>query len=433
MWNSFKGIFKKIDPILFKGLSANALGQALTIAIQLLSLPIYLSVWTVEQYGVWVIISAIPVYFSLTDTGISSVAMNKMTMLVARNNLDQANVVFQTALVFISVLILITIILVALLAYGANVFFAFDQYLVLIALVAATLINIYSGLIDGLFRSTNRYALGTNLLTLARLIEWVSSLIALVIFRTPVACATGYLLGRLFSFTLLFVITRIYVKDYSWGYSLFSKSEFLDLFSSSKKYVLLPISFALTLQGTTLVVGTLLGPAAVAIFTSYRTISRFITQLIGAIGHSLWPQFTQLYAREEINLLVEKISVWSRRCAVVSIVISAFTLLFASEILWYWTHGRVPLDYLLLGSLLFASMVSAATNIFYILSIATNNFRKLPLLYMSAAFVSLAIVAAGAKISGLVGVAFASIFVEIIFYIFARSNALAVLSEKRVR
>ena len=422
---------KRFDLILLRGLSANALGQILTIAIQLFSLPIYLSVWSIEQYGVWLMIAAIPVYFSLADTGISAVAMNKMTMLIAQKRPHEANIIFQTALIFITAIVICLMVVVGFSVYISKILFSFDHSLTLMALIAATLINIYSGLIDGLFRSTNKYATGTNFLTLARLIEWIFSLVGLLLFRTPIGCALGYLIGRSLSFLSLVAISICYVPEYAWGFSLFSKTECKSLFFHSKRYVLLPISFALTLQGTTLVVGLFLGPSAVVIFATYRTISRSITQFVGAIAHSLWPQFTQLYALGEKKILSVKIAKWSHRSAVISITMSIITLLFSNQILEYWTHGRVALDISLLALLLFTSSISAATNIFYIFSISTNNYGRLPFAYISVAFISLIIVATGARFGGVLGVALASIFIESVLYFFARSNANYIVREMR--
>jgi hypothetical protein len=52
------------------GLGANLFGQVVTVAIQLLSLPVFLHFWSLSRYGEWLMLSAIPAYLSAVDVGI---------------------------------------------------------------------------------------------------------------------------------------------------------------------------------------------------------------------------------------------------------------------------------------------------------------------------------------------------------------------------
>jgi hypothetical protein len=51
------------------GLGANAVGQAVSIVIQLFSLPLYLLYWDLSTYGTWIMLSAVPAYLSMADFG----------------------------------------------------------------------------------------------------------------------------------------------------------------------------------------------------------------------------------------------------------------------------------------------------------------------------------------------------------------------------
>ena len=56
---------------------SNAYAQATTIAIQLLSLPFFLSRWDLTTYGQWLILSAVPAYLSMADVGMVTAASNR--------------------------------------------------------------------------------------------------------------------------------------------------------------------------------------------------------------------------------------------------------------------------------------------------------------------------------------------------------------------
>jgi hypothetical protein len=76
------------------GVAAHGLGLGGTIAIQLFSVPLYLSIWSAAEYGEWLTLSAMPVYLTLADLGLVKTAGTSMTMAVARGNFSEANVLF---------------------------------------------------------------------------------------------------------------------------------------------------------------------------------------------------------------------------------------------------------------------------------------------------------------------------------------------------
>ena len=79
-----------------RGIGANAFGQAVSIVIQLVGVPILLHAWGTQLYGEWLLLSAIPAYLSMTDLGFSQSAANDMTARVARGDRAGALAVFQS-------------------------------------------------------------------------------------------------------------------------------------------------------------------------------------------------------------------------------------------------------------------------------------------------------------------------------------------------
>jgi len=66
------------------GMGANSFGMAITIGIQLISLPLFLHYWNTSTYGVWLMLSAIPAYLSMADVGMVTAAGNRMNMAADR-------------------------------------------------------------------------------------------------------------------------------------------------------------------------------------------------------------------------------------------------------------------------------------------------------------------------------------------------------------
>ena len=66
-----------MNPLLSRimaAMGAGMLGQGVNIAIQLLSLPVFLHWWDLSQYGQWLMLSAMPAYLSMADVGMVSTA-----------------------------------------------------------------------------------------------------------------------------------------------------------------------------------------------------------------------------------------------------------------------------------------------------------------------------------------------------------------------
>ena len=90
---------------LLRGIGANLLGKAWVVMGQVISVPVLLSVWGPKGYGLWVMVSAIPTYATLSDFGFGSAAAVRMTQLVARGQKDEALRVFQSVGVLVSAIL----------------------------------------------------------------------------------------------------------------------------------------------------------------------------------------------------------------------------------------------------------------------------------------------------------------------------------------
>ncbi|MFC8316662.1 hypothetical protein ACFUEJ_24125, partial [Gordonia sp. NPDC057258] len=58
---------------IIKAFLAHGLGQAVSVFAQIVSVPLFLSVWGAAKYGEWILISTIPTYLALSDLGLSTV------------------------------------------------------------------------------------------------------------------------------------------------------------------------------------------------------------------------------------------------------------------------------------------------------------------------------------------------------------------------
>ena len=69
---------------LFLGTSANLVGKIWIVISQLISIPVLMSSFGKEGFGVWVMLSTLPTYLALSDIGLSAAAAERPISLKAR-------------------------------------------------------------------------------------------------------------------------------------------------------------------------------------------------------------------------------------------------------------------------------------------------------------------------------------------------------------
>ena len=360
---------------IISGLGANAFGQAITIAIQLVSLPLFLLFWDTSTYGSWLILSAVPAYLSMADLGMVSAAGNKMTMALGRSDAAEANRIFQSAQLFMmivcgSLALLVTpIALFGPLPWSVS----FDERGALAALFLSVILALFGGLAEAVFRATGRYATGTMLGNLTRLGEWGGYLLGLFLFRNFAGVAICGFLARAGGTCLGMLLAQRGEHSLQWGMRQASKTEIMKMAGPAISFMAFPLANALSLQGITLLTGALLGAATVAVFNTCRTIARVAMQLNTMLSHALWPEFARLYGEGGARA----VETLFRRSAALGVLQSAglsLLLYFVSPwLLQVWTHGLIGFDRGLMMLLLTYAAVCGAWHVPCVLLMATNQ------------------------------------------------------------
>lgn len=375
------------------GMGANSYGQAVTILIQLASLPIFLNHWDLATYGVWLTLSAIPAYFSMADVGMATVAGNRMTMLMGEKDEVGANRVFQSAQLFIliSCLLVAVVVLPLIIFAPAEILSSNDVRVALLALVLGVLISLLGGLATSAFKATQRYAIGTGVDVTSRMFEWLGGVVGLVLYGTFSAVAIGMLLVRIIALLGMAYLSTYQQSKLSWGVNAADKNETRNMIKPSMGVLSFTISSALSLQGFTLLTAHLLGPAAVAIFNTYRTMARVAVQISSVLSFALWPEFSRLYGARDFKRL-RMIYIRSALAASLgAVLLSAVIYLVGPLLLQVWTHGKVQFIPSLISLLLLYAAIGGSWHVPRVLLLATNNHIDLGVAFLFVSILSVAL------------------------------------------
>jgi O-antigen/teichoic acid export membrane protein len=375
--------------------------MAISIGIQLVSLPLFLHYWDTSTYGVWLMLSAIPAYLSMADAGMVTAAGNKMTMAMGKDDVPEANRVFQSAQMFMAIvcgslaLIVVPLVLWAPLP-GLE---TMDQRVALSALSVGILVALFGGLSEAVFKSTHRYASGTMLANYVRLGEWSGSMLGLMLWGSFAAVALSALAMRLIGTVAAMVLASKGNHGLRWGMHAAEGAEIRAMVKPAVSFMAFPLANALSFQGVTLLVGALFGPVAVALFNTYRTIARVAVQVTAIFSHALWPEFSRLFGQGGYAAIERLYRRTSLLGAAQSLLLSLVIYFMSPLLLRIWTHGAIEFVPSLMLLMLLYAAAGGIWHIPRVLLMATNQ-------HVGLAYWSLAAGALTVGLAWLMGSAF---------------------------
>jgi O-antigen/teichoic acid export membrane protein len=345
----------------FAAMGAGAFGQAVVIVIQVCSLPLFLHRWDTATYGVWLLLSAMPSYLSMTDVGMVATAGNRMTMAMGHGDRREANRLFHSAFVFVLCVVavagLLTLPLALLLPMEGVA--SPDERLAVCALILSVLAGQFTGLADAIFRATGRFALAVMLGNVLRLLEWGGMMAGLFWDGSFSAVAIGGLAVRLLCTLALVLVSRGGGHGLTWHWREASMAEIRALFKPA-------LSF-------TLLVGHFFGPAVVAVFNSYRTIARVAAQATGILANAVWGEFSYLFGQggtEAVRPIYQR-SLWTGLATSVGLSLVLYGM--APLLLRWWSHGQIGFHPMPMMILLAYAATAGAWHVPRVLLLSTNQ------------------------------------------------------------
>jgi O-antigen/teichoic acid export membrane protein len=423
---------------LLKGIGANAYAQLVSVITQLLSVPIFLHFWGTELYGEWLMLSTIPIYLSLSDVGFSSVAANEMTMQLGRGNERDALKVYQSIWVLVSATSAGAFALI--LAFSAFRPFATlislhsitekETSFVIFFLILYALIGLQSGVLHAAFRATGNYATGTVINNTVRLAEWISTITAIALGGHTVAVAIALAVTKSVATIVQWLVLRRLSPWLNLGFAEANRHAVRKLCRPAFAFMAFPIGSALNIQGMVIVVGILVNPGAVVIFSTYRTLTRLLLQGVGLVNHAIWPEISAAYGAGEFNAM----SMLYRKASAVAFWLGLLGVVFiglcGELILKIWTHSSLQPNHVLLALLLAATFLNILWQTSMVLLLATNMHQRLSMAFITAAVTAIAASALLIPKMGVNGAGLAILILEIPMLFFAIKNGIRLSDEK---
>jgi O-antigen/teichoic acid export membrane protein len=371
-------------------LAANAFGQAVTIATQLLLTPMFFRYWGPGLYGEWLILSSVPAYLTMTDMGVGSAAGNEMTMRAGAGDHSGAQRTYRGAHLVALVAGAISLLMGLALAFMAvewhtprtTVITANDAGWIIMTLSLGVGLSFQGGVISAGFRAAGRNALGISLANTSRLLEALTMGILLALNWGPL----GLCLSALAVKALMQLVQHLWLRRIcSWLHHppvAADRTLVKRLIAPALGFMAFPLGNALALQGPILIIGQIMGGPAVALFSATRTLARLPIQITNVFNASVWPEMSRAHGAGDTPALrsLHRGS-WGLTLLLVA-ASSTVLLVLGPWIANAWLGSKAHFEPLVLSLLILATAFSAIWNASSVVLSAINAHAGLGIRYV---------------------------------------------------
>lgn len=384
------------------GVSSNLFNQAVSVVVQIASVPILLAAWGTHLYGEWLILFAIPAFLSFSDLGFSISAANSMTGLVAKGHLARAREVFWSLgtfafLVSISGLAIATALVFALPIgswFSLPMLGNDDAQWIVWLLAADVFVRMIVSWVHAGFRAGGDYGLHVSLESLTRLLQYAALWGVAGAGGGPVVATAGLLAVRVA--TTPFIVLLVFHR-HRWLRRVTGRlqlSGLRPLVRPALANTAMPIAQALQIQGSVLVVGMVLGPAAVVVFSTLRTLTRVMIQLVTVLTLATEPEVAAAYGTGDTPLLRFLFVSMMRAALWLGLGVAVAIFLLGDDIVRVWTGSGVAYDHALAAWLLASGVANLLWAPGLTVLTAANRHIRAAAFYVGGAAGSLVVSAA---------------------------------------
>lgn len=386
---------------------------------QLFLIPAFIFNLGIEQYGEWLILTTIPNYLLLSDLGLTLTVTNEICRLINLKEFSSQEKLFKATLSFLSLivvfLIFIFLILSSFIDFKTLLNLRFFSNKDVLLILGAFMINVFSYLIFlvtiGYFKSLNLFHKHEYFLALTLFLDFIATLIILnfkiALYFIPITMSTIRLVT-------IFIVNKELkkFKFYKFGFSL-DWSKAIKLLPVSLKLSFFQLGTAFFIQGSTFLVGMVLGSSMVVIFNTIRTLVNSLRSFINILYIPTMQEFTVLLTK---NLKEKAFVKLKKLLALIFLVslISCFGIYFFRDFifeLWFKNSFLYDVNFLIL--MLCSIIVYNLWNAASMLPLSINRMDKLayyPILSILVLVVQYFIL----PITGLTGLAVSFIFIDLI-------------------
>lgn len=384
---------------MLRGTLANLYDKGAVMLVQLLTIPVLTQSWGVDGYGLWLLLMTLPTYIALSDMGVATAAGVMLTTTISKGNYVKALSILQSTVAIVMGTVVIACLgVVCYLAwywYNGKQIANFSSEQVVIAallLVGYSLIFTQMNIITVVWRATHKYAFAMTYAGTFILIEGLA-LVSIVINKGGIVeAACAFFLIRLIGYLVFLILLKKRENWVSISFSNVDKSQIKELFSPSIAALALVLALAISIQGSTLLVGFMAGATAVGIYGATRTLVRAPLQLSSLVIRPSIPELTRAYTEKNFTI-INKLNKLNLKATLYSLLpISVIFLIFGKKIIFFISNGKIIAPYWLIVFLLLSIIFYGIWSCFSTILVSINKQKYFSYHYLFFVVASIALI-----------------------------------------
>lgn len=408
-----------------KNILASIIIRVANIGINFLYVPILLDYLGQEEYGVWLTVSSVVLWFGFFDIGLGQGLRNKLTVALANKDHKLAKQYISTTYFMLSIVSVFFIVIICIIAPLINWNGLFNTN----TIESGTMQKVVLTVFIGFFLRFTFQIVGIILLSLQK--PAINNFINLLInFATLLVI---YILisidykGGLFEFSLVLSVVPVVVFFLTTlllfrGHLSFLRPSFsfinfrlnADLLGLGSIFFLITIADVVMYSTTNYLISTFVGPSEVVVYNVAFKVFSASTMLFSIVLTPMWSAFTEAYSVGDFSWIKRSV----RKIQILGLIMSlgvVVLLILSPKVYSLWLGDKVVIPFSMSLVIAFSSILKLIFSVF--VSFQNGIGRIKTVMYLSLISATLYIPAAyllAVKLNfGAIGIILASIIVEI--------------------
>jgi O-antigen/teichoic acid export membrane protein len=397
---------------LIRNVVANWLGLAVNMAVAVFMAPFLVHQLGDAMYGLWILLLSVTGYMGLLDAGLKVSVVKHVSRYHAASDTGSVSRVISTAfsiygwlgVVIVGLSVLVGPLVLRSFPIGPDAAPIASSVLIITALTLATslVMSVFNGLLAGLQRYDHSNKIGVALV-LAR-----SVAIVLLVARGYGIVALGlvHLASQIVGGLLTIRLSFRELPGLRLSWSLVGKGTARELYGYSFFILLNNIAMFLLFNTAEIVIGAMLGVAAVTYYAIAGSLLQYLSRLIGAMTQVLHPYASAQDSKGDTASVKRLVIHGTKACLLIGLPVSVTFILIGEDFIRFWmgaSYAEVaaPLLVLLTIGRLFWLSQSSTGNVL----LGIGKHRLLTAINLATGIGGLALGAILMRRMGLVGMA----------------------------
>jgi O-antigen/teichoic acid export membrane protein len=384
--------------------------------IPIIMTPFLLDKLGAELYGLWILMTTMVSYFYLSNLGLNTAFTKEIS---GDTNPSSINSLISTIMFFFFGVIVFISILTLIFFFNLDTFFSITNKRLETGklLLVIFFLNFAVGLVSSIFESmlfAKQLLFISNILKIISLIATTSFTIVLLINGySIIAIALSNLAVAMILLAVLYFYSRK-ITDFELHSKYIDFPILKKLFKPSIYYFLISIGVTISFYSDTLVISSMFGLTAVAVYSIAQKVVNISEKMLFKITDIMFPDIAKLFHEENYD----EIRRLHNRTMLISIglaVIGYGTLYFIGpELIKLWIGDRLNVDINVFNVLLLFSFVHTWNHVSSIFVMAMGLHKEVSWVVLIEAVLNVLLSVLLAKEYGLIGIAMGTLIAHII-------------------